>query len=114
MPKTYKYQECKDWGLISWVHPLIEILMEGVSQTVDYQMKQMFKSVDREAQYLRIDGEFGDYKNRLDVQDLNEAMDCATKENMDRLITFGQQVGQNNSRKLDEFVQNYFQITEQQ
>ena len=107
-PKTYKFEECKDWGKISWVLPLLEILMEGVSQTVDYQMKQFFNSTGRQTQYLRIDGEFGDYKNRLDIQDLNEAMDCATKENMDRLINFGQQVAQNNLKELNKFVDTYF------
>ena len=35
-------------------------------------------------------------------------MDCATRENMDRLINFGQQVAQNNLKELTKFVDTYF------
>lgn len=51
---SLSYSKAKDWGAIEWVKPLIDIMMSGVSETVDYQIRQIFDSVDRGAQYLRI------------------------------------------------------------
>lgn len=106
-PTTITYNQCKDWGLINWARPVLDIMMEGVSQTVDYQMRYIFESMKKSGQYLRVDGEFGDYKNRLAIQDLNPAMDCATKENMQRLCTFGDQLTQNYFKQLTDFVNKY-------
>jgi patatin-like phospholipase/acyl hydrolase len=35
------YERAKDWGLIEWVRPIIDILMHGVNETVDYQMQSV-------------------------------------------------------------------------
>jgi len=102
------YNECKDWGLAGWAKPLLGILMDGVAQTVDYQMKTIFSSIKLENNYLRIDGEFGDYKNDLDIVGLKTDMDCATSENIKRLHQFGRQVVINNQNKLAEFVSRFY------
>jgi hypothetical protein len=39
------YKEGKDWGLAGWARPLIGILMDGVSQTVNYQLETVFASL---------------------------------------------------------------------
>jgi patatin-like phospholipase/acyl hydrolase len=36
----------KDWGLIEWARPVIDIIMSGMSYTVDYQMKQLLSYMD--------------------------------------------------------------------
>ncbi len=107
-PETITFNHCKDWGLAGWARPLIDILMEGVSQTVDFQMRTVFESLGRTKDYLRIDGEFGDYKNHLDINGLDPSMDCATRENMRRLCIFGEQLAQNNRKILEEFVAEHF------
>ncbi len=107
-PETITYNQCKNWGLAGWARPLIGILMEGVAQTVDYQMRLVFDSLGCKEQYLRVDGEFGDYKNRLDIPGLDAAMDCATKENMRRLCLFGEQLAQNHRKELEAFVDMHF------
>ncbi len=37
--KSYPYTEAKDWGLVGWARPMLDILMQGVSESVDYQMQ---------------------------------------------------------------------------
>jgi len=107
-PATFTFSESKDWGLAEWARPLLGILMEGVSQTVDYQMRSLFKAIGRPDQYLRIDGLFGDYKNNLDIPGLKSEMDCSSRENMRRLCQFGEQLALNNSEQLKGFVERYF------
>src|SRR5882724_2494764 len=40
--KPYIYEQVRNWGSAKWVVPILEIMMDGVMQTVDYQLKQIF------------------------------------------------------------------------
>jgi len=44
--KRAHYDQAKDWGMIGWVRPIINILMHGVNETVDYQMKQLLPDIE--------------------------------------------------------------------
>lgn len=122
-PKSIEFKECKDWGRIGWLMPLIDIFMEGVSQTVNYQMGKVCKSIDqlfcgdevveedkKIKHYLRIDGKFRDDDNQMTIGELNPALDCATKENMELLQVFGKQLVKNNHDKLQKFVKAHLLI----
>jgi hypothetical protein len=61
-----------------------------------------------ENNYLRIDGEFGDYRNGLDITGLKTDMDCATSGNIKCLHQFGRQVVNNNNKELNRFVDSFF------
>ncbi|WP_417911346.1 patatin-like phospholipase family protein [Candidatus Electronema sp. PJ] len=121
--ETITLKQCRDWGIAGWARPLINIFMEGVAQTVDYQMHSVFASLEQRTcgdnagnkpenpkNYLRIDGEFGDYKKNLDIDGLVPTMDCATKDNMRRLCFFGKQLVENNRKELMTFVKNHLAI----
>jgi patatin-like phospholipase/acyl hydrolase len=105
---TITYKECKDWGLAGWAKPLFGILMDGVSQSVDYQMKTLFTTLNKKDCYLRINGDFKDYKNNLDIQGLKTDMDCATPENIKLIHQFGRQLSENNTDILKNFVDMFF------
>ncbi|MDD4748051.1 MAG: patatin-like phospholipase family protein, partial [Salinivirgaceae bacterium] len=38
----YYYEKAKDWGVVGWIKPIIDILMSGNSETVDYQLRKIF------------------------------------------------------------------------
>jgi patatin-like phospholipase/acyl hydrolase len=40
---TYPYEDYQDKGVLGWIKPLIEIMMSGVSETVAYQVEQLFR-----------------------------------------------------------------------
>jgi uncharacterized protein len=96
--KPYSHEAAKDWGLIRWARPLIDILMSGVAETVDYQLKQIFDAVKCPQQYLRLDADL--VAHPLSTQDL----DNADKANMKRLRDIGQEVAERNEQNLKDIV----------
>ncbi len=50
----YMYENAKKWGMVEWIRPVINIMMSGVAETVDYQLDQIYDAVDCKDQYLRI------------------------------------------------------------
>ncbi len=82
MDTPYYYKNAKDWGLIQWVKPLIDIMMSGVAETVDYHLKQIFNAVERPDQYLRIDPDLGDASREMDdasIENLNALKEAGTE-----------------------------------
>ena len=62
----YYYNKAKDWGMVQWIKPLIDIMMSGVSETVNYQLMQIFDAVEKPKQYLRIDPDLGNASREMD------------------------------------------------
>ncbi len=73
--RPFPYNEAKDWGLIQWIKPIIDIMMDGNSDTVSYQIEQVISANPKSA-YFRL-------QNALIPG--SEAMDDASPENMQRL-----------------------------
>ncbi len=91
----YYYKNAKDWGLMQWVKPLIDIMMSGVAETVDYQLKQIFNAVEKPDQYLRIDPDLGD---------ASREMDDASIENLNALKKAGMECALSHDKELTEFA----------
>jgi uncharacterized protein len=94
--KSYDYNSAKDWGLLRWVQPLINIMMSGVSEVVDYQLRQIFSAVGAPDHYLRINTEF--------PIGVNPDMDEASQPNLDALKELGTETAQIYGKELDRLV----------
>jgi patatin-like phospholipase/acyl hydrolase len=64
--KPYYYKKAKDWGMVQWIKPIIDIMMSGVAETVDYQLRQIYEAVGSPEQYLRISPELGSASSDMD------------------------------------------------
>ena len=98
---SYAYREAKDWGLVEWAKPILDIIMTGVAETVDYQLQQIFDTVEApagEPRYLRIQADLS--REPAEVR----KMDNAELENLARLGEIGTELAQNYSQELDQFV----------
>ena len=49
------YKDFKDRGLLQWMKPLIDIMMDGSMRMADYQLRNMFDGRDVADQYLRME-----------------------------------------------------------
>ncbi|MCX6181858.1 MAG: patatin-like phospholipase family protein [Bacteroidetes bacterium] len=94
--KTYMYEDAKDWGMAQWVKPIIDIMMSGVSETTDFVLQQMFDSVDKPEQYVRVNIEI--------PQGTSTEMDNATPENIKALMLLGEKLVDDQKRTLDKVV----------
>jgi len=93
--KKYPYHTIKKWGQLEWIKPLIDIMMSGVAETVDYQLQQIFDSVDRPGQYLRINS---------DLRQASPDMDNASKDNLKKLKAEGERIARDFDQALNDFI----------
>lgn len=94
--RPYPYEKAKKWGMLQWAKPSIDILMQGVSQSVHYQMKYLlppFGDPEQTPRYVRIN---------IELDPKHSEMDDASKENTDRLYNeYGDRIIENNQEALD-------------
>lgn len=96
--KSYSYKEAKDWGLAGWLRPVLDIMMSGVAETTDYQLEQIFSSVNKCDQYVRIEPHLAGASPDLDdatsenLQALEEAGEQCAKEKDDVLNRVAEQL----------------------
>ncbi len=93
--KPYYYNKAKDWGMVEWIKPIIDIMMSGVAETVDYQLKQIYDAVGIPKQYLRISPELGN---------ASPDMDDGSLENLKALKEAGIQSAKKHDKNLTELA----------
>ena len=94
--KSYPYDKASRWGKAQWIRPVIDIMMSGVSETVDYQLDQIFKSVNATGQYLRINGQM--------PPEVSPDMDNVKNENLHALKKFGDDLYLQYEARIKEFL----------
>jgi patatin-like phospholipase/acyl hydrolase len=64
--------EAKGWGLVEWVRPIIDVVFDGVADTVEYQLTQIL-------------GPEGYDRFQTDLDHASDALDDASPQNLERL-----------------------------
>lgn len=95
LKKQYPYENARNWGALEWIRPLIDIMMTGVAETVDYQLRQIYDAVGCPDQYLRINGE---------LKKSNHEFDDASPENLRALSEEGTGIAEASDKALDTFI----------
>lgn len=93
--ESFVYKKVKNWGALQWIVPLIDIMMSGVAETVDYQLRQIYDAVERPDQYLRINPKLYGAKS---------SMDDASHENLQALKESGEKNAAEADEKLTAFA----------
>lgn len=97
LTRRYRYDQAKNWGLLGWVEPLLNITLDGSSESVAVQLEQLLpKAETRPPQYYR----FQQFLN-----DANDDMDDATPGNIANLEALAQRVIAERDREIDELCQ---------
>lgn len=82
---SYTADECNWWGVLPWLHPLIDTLSYSTGSLVDYNVALLFRSQSCEDNYLRIQ------EDHLDADHIGP-MDDTNKSNMQKLIEVGEKL----------------------
>ncbi len=64
--RSHEYEKVKNWGVIEWIKPVLDIMMDGVSKTIDYQLMQIYEAIGRSKQYVRINPILNEAKSEMD------------------------------------------------
>jgi patatin-like phospholipase/acyl hydrolase len=96
--KAYHYNDAKDWGAARWVKPAIDFMMSGVSETVDYELQQIFAAAGKPDQYLRINGAL--------PAAVSPDMDCVEPDNLNALKDFGDELFDANKEAVLKFLKS--------
>ena len=99
--KSYPHKDIKGWGAVKWIRPLIDILMQGVSESVDYQMQYLLPPfVDSKGTpHPRY------YRMNIDIDESFADFSDTSKKNVKRLEQYGKEIVQKYDKEIDEICQ---------
>jgi patatin-like phospholipase/acyl hydrolase len=63
------WKKVKDWGLVEWARPILEVVFDGISDAVDYQLTQVLP----DGRYWRL---------QIELEGASDHLDDASKENI--------------------------------
>ncbi len=95
---AYDYDQAKDWGLAGWAKPAMDIMMSAVSETVHYQLNEIYEAVQKPEQYLRIDADLAQETDSV------SEMDNVEPENLKILEGIGKELTLKFDKQLDAIV----------
>lgn len=84
LTRPLKYTEAVNWGAAEWVLPIINVLMQGVSATVDYQMHTLLPPTARGKQRY--------YRFQAKLNEGMDDMDDASRTNLRVLKLLGEEL----------------------
>lgn len=81
------YTQAVHWGLVEWARPILDVVFDGVADTVDYQMQHLLG-----AGYTRL---------QCVLTDASDALDDASAPNIAALVRCGERLVAAESRRID-------------
>ncbi|HJQ28790.1 MAG TPA: patatin-like phospholipase family protein [Rubrobacter sp.] len=92
LTRNMPYEEVKGWGLALWAQPILNVVFDGVADTVDYQLKELLSTEEGEARrYYR-------FQTVLDIG--KDDMDDASRTNIAALKTKAREIIAENDAAL--------------
>jgi patatin-like phospholipase/acyl hydrolase len=67
LARSLPYQQTKNWGAVRWAMPVLDVVFDGVSRTVDYQLQQLLPDAPGHSKrYYRFQTTLDGHNHRLD------------------------------------------------
>ena len=73
LTRNMPYEEVRGWGLALWAQPILNVVFDGVADTVDYQLRELLVSEGDDRRYYR-------FQTQLDIG--KDDMDDASRTNI--------------------------------
>jgi uncharacterized protein len=91
LTRPFGYDQVKDWGLIEWARPLIDIVFDGASDVVDYQLTQLL-------------GEQRFFRFQTELTNASDDLDNAGEANLRALRLTGERLISERERDLNQAI----------
>jgi patatin-like phospholipase/acyl hydrolase len=91
---SLRYDAAKNWGVAKWAAPLLSVVFDGVSSTVDYQMRQLLPNVPGDPKHY--------YRFQTHLEPHQHALDNTCAANIAGLRALANNLIEKRSGDLDE------------
>ena len=95
--RTLPLNLTKYWGALRWAKPLLDIVFDGVSATVDYQLQELMCQSTNDCQLY--------YRFQVELDGHSHSIDDASPENIATLKGLAENLIKKESGKLDELCE---------
>lgn len=89
LTRSLPYTSVKDWGILQWAKPVLNVVFDGVSDTIDYQLRQLLP----EDKYYR-------FQVSLEILG-NDDMDDTSEQNLHELKAIAEKLISEKSETID-------------
>ena len=93
LTRSLPYEEVRGWGLALWAQPILNVVFDGVADTVDYQLRELLSTEEGEARrYYR-------FQTQLDIG--KDDMDDVSRTNIAALKVKAREIIAENEAALN-------------
>lgn len=85
------FSEIKDWGLVEWARPILDVVFDGISDAVDYQLRHALP----EGRYWRF---------QTELVNASDDLDNASADNLAALRRLAEELIRDRSTELDTVI----------
>jgi len=89
--RPYRHDDARGWGQIEWARPLIDIVFDGIADTIDFQLDAL---LPRAA-----------FRLQAELADASDAMDDASPPNLRALRATAERLIAERSREIDDLCE---------
>jgi patatin-like phospholipase/acyl hydrolase len=102
--RPYRYEEARTWGVAGWARPILDVIFDGVGDTVDYQLRQILPPLpDGTGGYHR-------FQTTLDP-DLSE-MDDTSPAHLEGLHRMAERILTDQAREIEALARRLSEVPE--
>jgi patatin-like phospholipase/acyl hydrolase len=91
LTRPFPYEAVREWGLVEWARPLIDVVFDGASDVVDYQLTQLL-------------GEERFFRFQTELTSASDDLDDATESNLRALRLTGERLISERERDLNQAI----------
>jgi patatin-like phospholipase/acyl hydrolase len=94
--KSMPYDQVKSWGVFKWAQPVLEVVFDGINDTIDYQLAQLLNLKGKPKRY---------YRFQITLSNVREDLDDCSETNVRGLKLLGEEMVRKNNDALNEVCQ---------
>lgn len=93
LTRRIAHEEASGWGLMMWARPILDVVFDGVSDTVDHQLRQLCREAGQRSRRY--------YRFQPILNDVNDDMDDVSRGNVRALRLLGERLVDAHDQDLD-------------
>lgn len=90
-----EFDKAKNWGIVNWAVPILDVVMNGVNDTIHYQLQHLLPSIAGIKRY---------YRFQIRLGEMNSQMDNVSPANIRQLKLAGEAMVNENDNDINNLI----------